>query len=98
MVMMGNCSCTTVIVPLPVAVQPFVFVTVTVYVVVAVGLTVSVAVVTPVFHRYELPPDTVSDALDPVRMIPSLITPEFSVTDTEGVGSEFTVIADETDE
>ena len=53
---------------------------------VVVGATVMAAVVPPVFHEYEVPPDAVSIAVAPEHVIPSLFpTPEVSATATDGV-------------
>jgi hypothetical protein len=50
------------------------------------------AVLPPVFHRYETPPEAVITALAPIQIIPSLtVTPELSATDTDGVGNANTV-------
>ena len=48
--------------------QPFASVTVTVYVVVTVGLTVIDAVVAPVLHRNDVPPDAVSVDEPPIQI------------------------------
>jgi hypothetical protein len=54
------------------------------------------AVVPPVFHEYEVPPDAVSIAVAPEHVIPSLFpTPEVSATATDGVGSGLTFIVTE---
>ena len=58
-----------------------------------VGETVTAAVVAPVLQEYEVPPEAVNIAEAPVQMIPSLLAvPELSDTETDGVGSGFTVI------
>ena len=62
----------TVIIPDADAVSPLLSVTVTVYVVVTDGVTVIAAVVAPVFHEKDTPPDAASVALAPEQMMPSL--------------------------
>jgi hypothetical protein len=50
-------------------------------------------VVAPFAQRYDVPPDAERDTLAPVHIIASLlVVPEVSATDTDGVGSELTVI------
>ena len=49
--------------------QPFISVPVTVYEVPALGLTLILAPVAPVFHKYVLPPEAVSNAAVPLQMV-----------------------------
>ena len=49
--------------------QPFISVPVTVYEVPVLGLTLILAVVSPVFHKYVLPPEAVSNAAVPLQMV-----------------------------
>ena len=83
----------TVMTPDADAVRPLISVTVTVYVVVTEGETVIDAVVAPVFHEKDTPPDAVSVALAPVQMIPSLLlNPEDSVMVTDTSCCSMTVM------
>jgi hypothetical protein len=71
----------------------FALITVTVYVVVAAGLMVIAAVVAPVLHTYDVPPEAVSVTEAPAHIIPSLLaTPEVSDIPIAGVGNGLTVI------
>jgi hypothetical protein len=49
------------------------------------------AVVAPVFHAYDIPPEAVSVADDPAHTDASFGVPEVSVTAIDPVGSVFTV-------
>ena len=87
----------TVTVEVAVAVQPMLFVTVTVYVVVEPGVSVIAAVVVPVFHIYETPPEPVNVADAPVQILPSLfVVPDVSATvipEDGGGGTVMVVVA-----
>jgi len=59
---------------------------------VADGDLVIAAVASPELHAYEVPPEAVIVALDPLQMAPSLLVlPDVSATTIDGVGNATTV-------